>query len=182
MSMNAKEYILTPSAATTIDPASADANQYDASATVWKVSQGAISGTSLKSHSLKYLIFQMDLKDLDGMTIQKAVMSYDSKCTVSGKNSNVVLTSINPAWDVTTVTWNSLNADAKAVQISAGTGQKVGTTTKNLKENVLNYVKNEAGKTVAFAIYTYTAREQQISNIKLTIAAIDASASDNVNV
>lgn len=182
LSMNAKEYILTPSAATTIDPASADANQYDASATLWKVSQGAISGTSLKNHNLKYLIFQMDLKDLDGMTIQKAVMSYDSKCTVSGKNSNVVLTSINPAWDVTTVTWNSLNADAKAVQISASKGQNVGTTTKNLKENVLNYVKNEAGKTVAFAIYTYTAREQQISNIKLTIDAIDASASVNVNV
>ena len=182
LTVSAKEYILTPSAATTIDPASADANQYDASATLWKVSQGAISGTSLKSYDLKYLIFQMDLKDLDGMTIQKAVMSYDSKCTVSSKNSNVELASINPAWDVTTVTWNSLNADAKAVQISADKGQNVGTTTKNLKENVLNYVKNEAGKTVAFAIYTYTAREQQISNIKLTIDAIDASASVNVNV
>lgn len=183
----AEEYVISPSAVTTINPSDVDVNYYDASATSWRCSQSALSGTSFKgvsgsSYMGPILIMQIDLAQLDGLTIQEAVLSYDSKCTVSGKNSNVTLASMTADWDPTTVTFTGIAADAGAVQISAGTGQNVGTSTKNLKEDVLNAVKDMAGKKVAFAIYTYTAREQEISNIKLTVKAISASASADVQL
>lgn len=183
----AEEYVISPSAVTTINPSDVDVNYYDASATSWRCSQSALSGTSFKgvsgsSYAGPILIMQIDLAQLDGLTIQEAVLSYDSKCTVSGKNSNVTLASMTADWDPTTVTFTGIAADAGAVQISAGTGQNVGTSTKNLKEDVLNAVKDMAGKKVAFAIYTYTAREQEISNIKLTVKAISASASADVQL
>ncbi len=175
---------LTPTAVTTIDAADAnvDTNYYNAEATSWLVSQGALTGTALKDFNLPYLIMKFDLSEFEGYNIQKAQMSYDSKCTVSGKNSNVELAIVSPEWDPATVTWTSFAANANATQISEGTGQNVKTSTVNLKENVLNFIKDEAGKNVAFAIYTYTAREQQISNIQLEIEAVNASASSEVKI
>ncbi len=181
----AEQFTLTPSAVTTINPSDVDVNYYNADATSWRCSQSAISGTAFKgisgaSYVGPIVIMQIDLAELDGFTIQKAEFSFDSKCTVSTKNSNLILASMTPEWDPATVTFSNIAANAGATQISAGTGTNVKTSTVNVKEDVLNAVKDNTGKKVAFAIFTYTAREQQVSNIKLTIDAINASASADV--
>ena len=163
-----------------------DLNFYNAEATSWLCTQANISGGNLNNQNAAYggsyaVIIKFNLSEaLAGMKIQDAKLSFKSVCTVSGKNSNVIVSSIGTDWDATTVTWNSLNK--AATQISAGNGQNVATSTKTLTEDVTSLLTDDQDKVVAFAIYTYTAREQKISDIKLTVEAIDESSSANVKL
>jgi hypothetical protein len=163
-----------------------DNNYYNAEATSWLCTQANISNGQLNNQNIGYggsyaVITKFDgSTKLAGMNITKATLKFKSVCTVSGKNSNVKVASIGTDWAASTVTWNNLNK--AATQISAGNGQNVGTSEKTLSEDVTDLLKNDDDKIVAFAIYTYTAREQKISDIVLEVEAIDAASSADVTL
>lgn len=163
-----------------------DNNYYDAEATSWTCTQANISGGKLNNQNAAYggsyavIVKFNGSAQLEGMNIQKATLKFNSVCTVSGKNSNVIVSSLGTDWDATTVTWNSL--DKTVTQISAGTGQNVKTSTKTLTEDVTTLLSDDDDKIVAFAIYTYTAREQRISDIVIEVEAVDASSSADVTL
>lgn len=163
-----------------------DKNFYDANATEWLCTQANISGGKLNNQNVNWggsyaVITKFDMStSMAGMNIQKATLSFNSVCTVSGKNSNVKVASIGTDWDATTATWN--NMDLTATQISAGDGQNVGTSQKTLTEDVTALLSADEDKIIAFAIYTFTAREQKITNIQLEVEYVDAASSAEVTL
>lgn len=154
---------------------------YDADATSWLCSQANISGGKLNNQNAAWggsyaVLIKFDgSSQLEGMTIQKATLSFRSVCTVSGRNSNVITSSISTNWDATTATWNNTVNDLTISQISEGTGQNVDTSAKILSEDVTAVLSEDDDNIIAFAIYTYTAREQKISEIELKVEALNAS-------
>lgn len=190
----AEETILSPSETTVIKAngkdagteTNADANFYVANATEWLCTQANISNGNLNNQNANYdgsrvVITKFDTStQLTGKTITKATLKFRTVCTVSGKNSNVIVSSIGTDWDATTVTWN--NMDKAAQKISASDGQNSNTTAKYLTEDVTNLLNADEDKVVAFAIYTFTAREQKISEIQLIVEAVDASSSAEVKL
>ena len=163
-----------------------DQNFYDADATSWTCTQANISNGKLNNQNAGYggsyaVIVKFDgSTQLAGMNVTKATLKFNSVCTVSGKNSNVIVSSLGTNWEASTVTWNNL--DRTVTQISAGTGQNVKTSTLLLSEDVTDLLSADEDKVVAFAIYTYTAREQKITNLVLEVEAFDASSSANVTL
>ena len=165
-----------------------DVNYYDASATTWNVSQSAVANGSFKNNNNGYggsyiLISKFDCAaNLAGKTIQKATLKFTSVCTVSGKNSNVQAAYIGTGWDATTATWNTVNTAEimNAVQFHEGTNVKTSPVDFNL--DVTDIVSADEDKVLGFAVYTYTAREQKISNLSLVVEAIDASASADYTI
>ncbi len=165
-----------------------DVNYYDASATTWNVSQSAVANGSFKNNNNGYggsyiLISKFDgAANLAGKTIQKATLKFTSVCTVSGKNSNVQAAYIGTGWDATTATWNTVNTAEimNAVQFHEGTNVKTSPVDFNL--DVTDIVSADEDKVLGFAVYTYTAREQKISNLSLVVEAIDASASADYTI
>lgn len=120
---------------------------------------------------------------LDGKSLKKATLKFYSKCTISGKNSNVQIAHIGTGWDATTATWTNTNKAEilNAVGIN-GNGVNVKTSKIELTQDVTELLAASTDNTIGFAVYTYTGREQEISDITLTIEAIDASASSTYTV
>lgn len=192
----AESTVLTPTQTTKIQgdgetTTNSDNVFYDASATSWtcsqsKVSGGAFSNTLSKDVGSPVVITKFDASStLAGKILTKATLQFTSVCTVSGKNSNVQVAKINTGWDAATASWNSTNTAAilGAVNIDEVTnGVNVKTSAKTITLDVTEYLKANADNTIGFGIYTYTAREQKISDLSLSLEYIDASASANYTV
>jgi len=163
-----------------------DVNYYDANATEWLCTQANIKNGKLNNQNAAYggsyvVITKFDCSSqLAGMNIQKATLKFNSVCTVSKKNSNVIVSSIGTDWEAATATWNSM--DLTATQISEGTGTNVNTSAKALTEDVTTLLSEDEDKVIAFAIYTYTAREQKITDIQLEVEAVDAASAADVKL
>ena len=164
-------------------------NYYVADATEWTITQSGISSGAFKNINAPYggsyiLLAKFDCSaKLTGMNILKATLKYTSKCTVSKKNSNVQLAKIGTNWEPSTATWGSTNTSEimQAEEITAA-NTNVGTTAKDITVDVTELLNNDEDKVVAFALYTYTAREQKISNYSLEVEYVDPSASANITV
>lgn len=190
----AEEYSLTPTQTTVIQAdgttqQNSDVVLYNASATAWRCSQAKISGGAFSNVLANYdgspvVITKFDASEiLNGKTLKKATLTFNSKCTVSGKNSNVQIASIGTGWDATTATWNNTNKGdiLNAVNLN-GDGVNVKTSIQTLTQDVTEALSASEDNTIGFAIYTFTGREQETSNFTLTIEAIDASASSTYTV
>lgn len=180
---NAADVDVAPTAVTTIHAAGsdstkgyADTNYYDATATSWRVTQSSYSKGAFADGQSKYdgsylLISKFDVSDYD---INEATLSFDAQCTVAGKNSNIYVATINTNWDPATATWNTVYNTLSPSKF--GETGSVDTTKVNKTFDVTDKISNGA---LGIAIYTYTAREQEISNLKLildyTPAAADAA-------
>ena len=155
---------------------------YDASATFWLCTQANISDGKLNNQNKDWggsyvVLTKFDASELVGMTITKATLTFNSVCTVSGKNSNVITSAVSTDWDATTATWNNTVPTMTVSQISKENGQNVKTNTLTLTEDVTDVLAADEDGIVGFAIYTYTAREQKISNITLEVEAVDEANS-----
>ena len=155
---------------------------YDASATFWLCTQANISDGKLNNQNKDWggsyvVLTKFDASELVGMTITKATLTFNSVCTVSGKNSNVITSAVSTDWDATTATWNNTVPTMTVSQISKENGQNVRTNTLTLTEDVTDVLAADEDGIVGFAIYTYTAREQKISNITLEVEAVDEANS-----
>lgn len=194
--MYAESTVLTPTQTTKIQAngktaTNADVVLYDAEATSWTCSQAKISGGVFTNQLANYegspvVLTKFDASStLQGKKLTKATLKFTSVCTVSGKNSNVQLAKVNTGWDATTATWNSTNTAEilNAVNIDeVDKGVNVKTTAKELTYDVTEYLKANTDNTIGFGIYTYTGREQKVSNISLTLEYIDASSAANVTI
>ena len=125
-SAHAENFGVTPTQVTTISELAdkIDVAQYDANATEWKVTYGKVSGGKYSSPALSDGASSIALVKFDASahineTITRAVLSFHSYCTVSGKNSQLKVTTVSgDAQDLTTATWNSINtSDATVTEI-----------------------------------------------------------------
>lgn len=209
LNASAENYTLQPSETTTIwastiwtaapNPNNGDVNFYDATATSWLCSQSAISdgafknnlgGTDKADFVGSYIVLtKIDAsKELAGKNLKSATLKFTSVCTVANKNSNVQVALVGTGWDATTATWNNTNTAEilNAVAIHDGGdgkgGTNVATTPVEIQLDVTEYLNTDEDKVIAFAIYTYTAREQKITDISLEIEAIDASAAADYTI
>ena len=149
-----------------------------------KISGGAFQNMLSAWEGSPVVITKFDASEiLNGKSLKKATLSFDAKCTVAGKNSNVQIASIGTNWDAATATWNNTNTGEilNAVNLN-GDGVNVKTSTVTLTQDVTEILSADDDKVIGFAIYTLTGRDQAISNFKLTIEAIDASASSTYTV
>ena len=183
----ADETVLTPTQTTVIQADGKTAQNantvlYNAEATSWRYSQAKISGGAFSNMlaadaGSPVVLTKFDASTtLNGKFLKKATLSFSSVCTVSKKNSNVQVATINTGWDATTATWTNTNTAEilNAVGIN-GNGDNVNTTKKELSYDVTSYLQASTNNTLGIALFTYTGREQEASDFKLALEYIDAA-------
>ena len=93
----------------------ADATHYDATATSWTITQSKISNGAFANQNRNYGGTYLALVKFDafqalfGKKLTKATLKFTSKCTVSGKNSDIYVAPIKTDWDPAKITWNNGN-------------------------------------------------------------------------
>ena len=190
----ADEAVLTPKQTTVIQADGKTAQNantvlYNAEATSWRYACSKISGGAFRNMTANYggsrvLLTKFDASTtLDGKLLKKATLSFSSVCTVSGKGSNVQVATINTGWEATTATWTNTNTAEilNAVGIN-GDGDEVKTSKKKLSYDVTSYLQASTDNTLGIALFTATDREQEASDLKLTLEYVDAASASNYTV
>ena len=187
----ADETVLTPTQTTVIQADGKTAQNantvlYNAEATSWRYSQAKINGGAFTNMLANYdgspvVLTKFDASTtLNGKLLKKATLSFYSVCTVSKKNSNVQVATINTGWDATKATWTNTNTAEilNAVGIN-GDGDNVKTKKTKLSYDVTSYLQASTDNTLGIALFTYTGREQEASDFKLTLEYVDAASATN---
>lgn len=165
----------------------ADATHYDATATSWTINQSKISNGAfsnmLSAYGGSYVaLVKFDaFQALFGKKLTKATLKFTSKCTVSGKKSDIYVAPIKTDWDPAKITWNNGNNSATlgaTSYVDAGNfkGEKAATM------DVTEALKNAADTVIAYAFYTATGREQLLSKVSLELEYVEAAASANFTI
>lgn len=164
--------VLKPTQTTEIS-SSVTTPQYDADATSWTCSQGAINAVGAFKYQGPVVLTKFDASSsLKGKNLKSATLTFTSQCTDAGKNSNVQVAEVGTGWDATTATWATVNtAEILHPVCLNGKGVNVNTTAKELTLDVTAALLDNSDNAIGFAIYTYTARAQAISGITLTVEA-----------
>ena len=187
----ADDAVLTPTQTTVIQAdgktvQNANTVLYNAEATSWRYSQAKINGGAFTNMLAAYdgspvVLTKFDASTtLKGKLLKKATLSFYSVCTVSKKNSNVQVATINTGWDATTATWTNTNTAEilNAVGIN-GNGDNVNTKKRELSYDVTSYLQASTDNTLGIALFTFTGREQEASDFKLTLEYVDAASATN---
>ena len=190
----ADETVLIPTQTTVIQAdgkTTQNANNvlYNAEATSWRYSQAKINGGAFTNMLAAYegspvVLTKFDASTtLKGKLLKKATLSFYSVCTVSKKNSNVQVATINTGWDATKATWTNTNTAEilNAVGIN-GDGDNVKTKKTKLSYDVTSYLQASTDNTLGIALFTYTGREQEASDFNLTLEYVDAASATNYTV
>ena len=190
----ADETVLTPTQTTVIQADGKTAQNantvlYNAEATSWRYSQAKINGGAFTNMLAAYegspvVLTKFDASTtLKGKLLKKATLSFYSVCTVSKKNSNVQVATINTGWDATKATWTNTNTAEilNAVCIN-GDGDNVKTKKTKLSYDVTSYLQASTDNTLGIALFTYTGREQEASDFNLTLEYVDAASATNYTV
>ena len=137
---------------------------YDASATSWNINQGGISDGKIGKYAGPYAIVKFDAASiLSEKTLLSAKLEFD--ITAGSYNSSINIAQLSDAsFDPATVTTGTF--DATGTQFQDGEWSTKNTT-KHFSYDVKARV--EANNVLAFAIYTNTAREQTLKNVKLVL-------------
>ena len=137
---------------------------YDATAESWAINQGGISGGKIGKYTGPYAIVKFDASTiLENKTLTSAKLDFD--VTAGAYNSSINIAQLSDAsFDPATVTTETF--DASATQFQSGDW-----STKNQTIHFSYEVKDRvaASNEIAFAIYTNTAREQTLKNVKLVL-------------
>lgn len=162
--------VLNPTQTTEISP-SVKTPQYDADATSWTCSYVAINGAGAFKYQGPVVLTKFDASSsLKGKNLKSATLTFTSKCTEAGRNSNVQVAEVSTGWDAATATWATVNtAEILHPVCLNGKGVNVNTTAKELTLDVTTALLDNSDNAIGFAIYTATARAQAISGITLTV-------------
>ena len=154
----------------------APAITYDGDATSWAINQGGISGGNIGRYAGPYAIIKFDASTtLEGMTLISATLDFD--ITAGGYNSSINIAQMSDAtFTPSTVTTETFNKAATQFQ-SGGWSDK--NSTKHFSYDVKARVV--ANNVLAFAIYTNTAREQTLKNVKLKLNYSSSVADYTIN-
>ena len=137
---------------------------YDGEATSWAINQGGISGGKLGKYAGPYAIVKFDASSiLDKKTLLTATLDFD--ITAGTYNSSINIAQMSDAtFTPSTVTTSTF--DATATQFQSGDWSTKNATT-HFSYDVTTRV--DANNVLAFAIYTNTAREQTLKDVKLVL-------------
>lgn len=161
--------VLKPTQTTQIS-SSVTTPQYDASATSWTCSQAQINAVGAFKIGPVVLTKFDASSSLKGKNLKSATLTFTSQCTYPGKNSNVQVAEVGTGWDATTATWATVNTNEILHPVCLnGGGVNVNNTAKELTLDVTAALLDNSDNAIGFAIYTFTAREQAISGITLTV-------------
>ena len=166
----------------------ADATHYDATATSWTINQSKISNGAFSNMLSNFGGSYVALVKFDAFTaligknLTKATLKFSSKCTVSGKNSNIYVAPIKTDWEPDTITWNNGNNYYTLGATSHVDAGNFNTSEKAATIDVTDALKNAADTVIAYAFYTYTGREQLLSNVSLELEYVEADASANFTI
>ena len=161
--------VLKPTQTTQIS-SSVTTPQYDASATSWTCSQAQINAVGAFKIGPVVLTKFDASSSLKGKNLKSATLTFTSQCTYPGKNSNVQVAEVGTGWDATTATWATVNTNEILHPVCLnGGGVNVNNTAKELTLDVTAALLDNNDNAIGFAIYTFTAREQAISGITLTV-------------
>lgn len=162
--------VLKPTQTTQIS-SSVTTPQYDASATSWTCSQAQINAVGAFKYQGPVVLTKFDASSsLKGKNLKSATLTFTSQCTYPGKNSNVQVAEVGTGWDATTATWATVNTNEILHPVCLnGGGVNVNNTAKELTLDVTAALLDNSDNAIGFAIYTFTAREQAISGITLTV-------------
>lgn len=155
---------------TTVISSSVTTPQYDADATSWACSQAQINGVGAFKYGPVVLTKFDASSNLKGKNLKSATLTFTSQCTYPGKNSNVQVAEVGTGWDAATATWATVNTNEILHPVCLnGNGVNVNNTAKELTLDVTAALLDNSDNAIGFAIYTFTAREQAISGITLTV-------------
>ena len=137
---------------------------YDGAATSWAINQGGVSDGKIGKYAGPYAIVKFDASTiLSEKTLLTATLDFD--ITAGAFNSSINIAQLADAsFDPATVTTG--NFDTSATQFQSGDW-----STKNSTVHFSYDVKDRVSdnNVLAFAIYTYTGREQTLKNVKLKL-------------
>lgn len=176
---------LPMSETTKIHAGQPDAVLYDASATKWTCTQATVAGGKFNDSQSQYggsyiVLSKFDVSSLPSdVTVTEVTLDFTSKCTVSGKNSMLETSRIGIGWDAASATWNNTNVASIINAQPTLSGPYVATSSVKVSIDVTSQLTDLSASLgqVAFAIYTYTAREQEVSDLKLTVKYLEAGYS-----
>lgn len=191
----ADEAVLTPTQTTVIQADGKTAKNantvfYNAEATSWRYSYAEINGGAFRNRLSNYggtpvVLTKFDASTtLDGKLLKKATLSFSSVCTE--KSSIVQVATINTGWDATTATWTNTNTakilNAVGINGAKDEAYRVGTKKKTLTFDVTSYLQASTNNTLGIALFTASGREQEASDIKLTLEYVDAASASNYTI
>lgn len=145
------------------------------SATSWRCSQAAVRSTPANYVGTfttnTVVITKFDASStLSGKTLTKAELKFHSVCTASGKNSTLWAAVLkNVSWAVTDVSNGNINVKDLADYGKTAEIQNVGSSGADVTLDVTSWLNSDDDKVIGFGIYTATAREQEITNLKLEV-------------
>lgn len=108
------------------------------------------------------------------ITIVKAEFKFTSKCTVAGKNSQLVLAQMNSDIDVKTATWDGTDRSATKIADLAYSGNADVAQSCDVTSIIKDMISANTTD-VVFGIYTATGREQAISDLKLSVTYLEGA-------
>lgn len=171
--VSAENFEVAPKTVTTISGDYADECFYDASATEWKANYGKISGSSAfgigTAGSSSVVLVQFDASEYADKGITRAVLEFHSYCTVAGKNSQLHVAYVDLDPDLTTATWTSVNSLGATITDIYTSDEWVKPEGADLSAVVSDQFLADENDVVTFGIFTGTAREQAVSDIKLVL-------------
>lgn len=166
---SADELNLSPSDATYINAGNPETNY---SGGVLYANFSKISGGKLTDQLSAYggsdiTIVKFDASSLPSdATVTAASMTFKSKCTVAGKNSQLAVVPIGTEWDASTATWANMDLSANGAS-KVDLEYSAGETDQTYDAKTI--LTNDEDKVLAFAIFTNTGRQQEIYDLALTI-------------
>ena len=193
----ADETVLTPTQTTVIQADGKSAQKantvlYNAEATSWRYSYAEINGGAFRNKLATWdgtpvVLTKFDASTtLDGKLLKKATLSFSTVCTVSKQSSIVQVATINTGWDATTATWTNTNTakilNAVGINNSTDEAYRVSTKKTTLTFDVTSYLQASTDNTLGIALFTATGREQEASDLKLTLEYVDAASASNYTV
>lgn len=162
---------LDASEATYINAGNPDTNYSSAEelyANYSKVSGGKLTDQLSAYGGSDITIIKFDASGLPaGVTVISANVTFNSACTVSGKNSQLAIVPINTSWSAATATWSNVDLSANGTNV-VNLAYSANSTTAQTYD-AKNVLIADDDKILSFAIFTNTGRQQKVSDFKLSI-------------
>lgn len=151
---------------TYVDASSPDEN-YSASDVRYANSAKLGNGKLSNNGGGQIAILDFDASEYVGK-IRSATVSFTATCQDAGKNSRLMMAKFADAVDTTTATWNTVTALEGIVSVNddIGYGQDAGTP---LACDITKILRADEDGKVSLAVYTYTARKQALTDIKVNL-------------
>lgn len=168
------EQTVVPTAATYINNLAPDTNFSEAGVLLANQSKPLGEGFNpmvTDGAGTSVTLVQFDLSQYKDYLVG-ATLSLSAQCTVSGKNSNVYVAQTDTSWSAADVTWNSAQTIKPVFVADMGNANSGGAV---LSADVFSAIENDEDGIVSFAMYTFTGREQKLSDIKLNISVTDTA-------